>query len=127
MAAGLRGLNALIRRSIMQASSRRSYAAAVGLTALAACASVTMIVPASAQFWGSWDRRPQQQPQRPQQQQQQPQQYNPFGGFWGPSDNKQREAPADYSRAPGPQKKPDPAATTTVVVVGDAMADWLAY
>jgi len=37
-----------------------------------------------------------------------------------------REAPADYSHAPGPsQKKPE--ATTSIVVVGDANADWLAY
>ena len=35
-------------------------------------------------------------------------------------------APVDYSRAPGPaQKKPD--ATTSIVVMGDANADWLAY
>jgi hypothetical protein len=84
-----------------------------------------MIVPASAQFWGSWDRRPQQQPQR----QAPPQQYNPFGTFWGPGDRqreREREAPADNSRAPNPQKNPNPAAATTVVVVGDGMADWLA-
>src|SRR5262249_26910020 len=37
-----------------------------------------------------------------------------------------RETPADYSHAPGPsQKKPE--ATTSIVVVGDANADWLAY
>ena len=35
---------------------------------------------------------------------------------------------ADYSRAPAP-KKPDPTIvpTTSIVVMGDAMADWLAY
>ena len=38
----------------------------------------------------------------------------------------EREAPVDYSRAPAPtQKKPE--ATTPIVVVGDANADWLAY
>ena len=38
----------------------------------------------------------------------------------------EREAPVDYSRAPPPsQKKPE--ATTSIVVVGDANADWLAY
>ncbi len=37
-----------------------------------------------------------------------------------------REAPADYSEAPSP-KKPETAPTTTVVVMGDSMADWLAY
>ena len=40
--------------------------------------------------------------------------------------DRDREAPADYSRAPGPsQKKPE--ATSTIVVMGDANADWLAY
>src|SRR5207248_672988 len=33
----------------------------------------------------------------------------------------------DYSHAPGPQKKSDPSAANTIVVVGDGMADWLAY
>src|SRR5262249_13807581 len=42
---------------------------------------------------------------------------------WG---EPQREAPVDYSQAPrSAGKKPD--ATTTIVVVGDANADWLAY
>ena len=41
-----------------------------------------------------------------------------------------REAPADYSRAPAARKdtKPDqPEPTTSIVVLGDGMADWLAY
>src|SRR5262249_35505339 len=38
----------------------------------------------------------------------------------------EREAPADYSRAPASsQKKPD--ATSSIVVMGDGNADWLAY
>src|SRR4051794_6045688 len=38
-----------------------------------------------------------------------------------------REAPqADYSKAP-PAKKPEAPPTSTVVVMGDSMADWLAY
>ena len=40
-----------------------------------------------------------------------------------------REAPADYSRAPPPRKdtRPDqPEPTTSIVVLGDGMADWLA-
>src|SRR5262249_61340639 len=37
-----------------------------------------------------------------------------------------RDSPSDYSRAPPPsQKKPE--ATTSIVVMGDANADWLAY
>ena len=37
-----------------------------------------------------------------------------------------REAPADYSRAPSAKKQETPPAST-VVVMGDSMADWLAY
>jgi hypothetical protein len=37
-----------------------------------------------------------------------------------------REAPADYSKAPSP-KKPETPPASTVVVMGDSMADWLAY
>ena len=51
-----------------------------------------------------------------------------FGGFGGgggaPQAPAQREV--DYSRAPAP-KKPEQAPTTTVVVLGDSMADWLGY
>lgn len=59
-----------------------------------------------------------------------------FGGFFGGSDRyhesyEQPQAPVDNSRAP-PPRKPDPKAepvtpTTTIVVLGDAMADWLGY
>src|SRR2546422_10973868 len=89
-------------------------AAAVGL-------SLALLLPAQAQFWGDWGGRPQRQ-----------QRYdNPFGGWFSPSprwDNRYdgREREGDYSRAPGPaQKKPE--ATTSIVVIGDANADWLAY
>ena len=40
---------------------------------------------------------------------------------------RERQEPADYASAPGPQKKPDPSAANRVVLVGDGMADWLAY
>ena len=58
-----------------------------------------------------------------------------FGRIFGPSGPRyfEREpaAPPDYSRAPSP-RKPDQKAepvtpTSTVVVMGDSMADWLAY
>ena len=59
-----------------------------------------------------------------------------FGGLFGLPDRyespyEQPQAPVDNSRAP-PARKPDPKAepvtpTTSVVVLGDGMADWLAY
>jgi len=83
--------------------------------------SLALLMPAQAQFW-DWGNRPQRQ-------QQQPQFNNPFGGWGGGglfAPPQQREAPVDYSQAPKPaQKKPE--ATTNVLVLGDANADWLAY
>jgi uncharacterized protein len=96
------------------------------VAAAATVLSVALLLPAQAQFWEPWGGRQQQQ------QRQQPS-YNPFGGgFWAPQGPQrdreremQRDAPIDYSRAPAPaQKKPE--ATTNIVVMGDAMADWLA-
>ncbi len=61
-----------------------------------------------------------------------------FQQFFGPSnrrqddrDYQQQQAPVDHSRAPA-ARKADPKAdqiapTTSVVVLGDGMADWLAY
>jgi hypothetical protein len=54
---------------------------------------------------------------------------SPQGGFFGPWNPQIAPAPpppVDYSRAPAP-KKPETPPTTTIVVMGDAMADWLAY
>jgi hypothetical protein len=49
-----------------------------------------------------------------------------FGGFGSPSPQAPVQREADYSRAPAP-KKPDTPPTSTVLVLGDSMADWLAY
>src|SRR5205807_2378922 len=58
-----------------------------------------------------------------------------FGGFFGGSDRSYEspyeQQPVDNSRAP-PPRKPDTKAepvtpTTSIVVLGDGMADWLAY
>ncbi len=106
----------------------------LGAALLAAvdCASlfaieIALTSPAQAQFRD--DRFPFLSRQRPQR--------GFFGGFFGgserPSDNssEQQQAPADNSRAPAPRKveiKPDAVApTTSIVVLGDGMADWLAY
>jgi hypothetical protein len=73
---------------------------------LAALAVMATSTPARAQFFPFW----QQQPQQPYYQ------------------DRPREAPpADYSKAPSAAKKPEVPPTSTVVVMGDSMADWLAY
>src|SRR5436189_4093568 len=89
----------------------------------AASVSLVLLLPAQAQFWGDWGGRPQRQ--------QQQWNNNWFGGGWNERRSydpyrQEREAPVDYSRAPpSSQKKPE--ATTPIVVMGDANADWLAY
>jgi hypothetical protein len=99
-------------------STSRAVAVAVG-----AGISIALLWPAQAQFW-DWGHRPQRQYH-------QPQFHNPFGGWFEPRGGSRdrdqyREAPVDHSRAPAPaQKKPE--ATISVVVVGDANADWLAH
>jgi hypothetical protein len=52
--------------------------------------------------------------------------FNPFprDGFFPAPRPEQR--PTDFSRAP-PPRKPDTAPTATVMVLGDSLADWLAY
>jgi hypothetical protein len=59
-----------------------------------------------------------------------------FQQLFGPSNRRmddreyqQQQAPADYSRAPAARKadKTEQPPTTSVVVLGDGMADWLAY
>ncbi|MDN4988225.1 DUF459 domain-containing protein [Bradyrhizobium arachidis] len=51
-----------------------------------------------------------------------------FGGdFFAPFQQQQQQAPRqDFSRAPGPAKR-ETVADKNVLVIGDAMADWLAY
>jgi hypothetical protein len=100
--------------------------------AMAECAAVVALDvaltdTAQAQFFGD-DRYSRQRPQR-------------SGGFFdnlfGPSNRRaiegepalQSQGPADNSRAPSPRKadaKAEPI-TTSIVVMGDGMADWLAY
>lgn len=84
--------------------------------------------PAYAQFFLFGGPPPQQQRQQPPQ--------RGGGGWFGSPDNffapfqqQQPQAPKrreDYSRAPAPDKR-DTIADNNVLVLGDAMADWLAY
>lgn len=104
--------------------------AAVDVAGLAAL-ELAVSLPAQAQLFGD-DRFPFLSRQR----QQRPGGGGFFGGFFDGGQRQfentyEQQAPVDNSRAPPPKKaeaKPDAVApTTSIVVMGDAMADWLAY
>ncbi len=86
--------------------------------------SLGLLLPAQAQFW-DWGGRPQRY-----------QRYDPFRDWFAPpryeprernwNRDSDREGSGDYSHAPAPGAK-KPEATTNIVVMGDANADWLAY
>jgi hypothetical protein len=83
------------------------------LELVAAGALFAVAVPPAAAQWGFpffGDRHPRRQ--------------NPYGWPW--QHEPRREAPVDSSRAPPAHKREAPA-TTNVLVLGDAMADWLGY
>jgi hypothetical protein len=103
---------------------------------IAVAVAVALLVgiagPASAQFFNfpSFGGPPRPQPQQQQQQQQQ----QPRGGGWFGGDlftPFQQQAPRrvvheDYSKAPPPEKR-ETVPERNVLVLGDGMADWLAY
>jgi uncharacterized protein len=90
--------------------------AALELVAAGALFAVA-VPPAAAQwgfpFWGNPNPAPRRQT-------------NPHGGWPWHQREPRREAPVDHSRAPPAHKREAPA-TTNVLVLGDAMADWLGY
>lgn len=112
----------------------RRWQTARRLAAAIAAGGVTLalLLPAQAQFWspfGAPRRPPGSVPQYNNNYNNYNNNngYNPFGGFFTPPEQR-REAPADYSHAPAAQaRRSDTPPTTPVVVLGDAMADWLAY
>ena len=89
-------------------------AAALGLALLPS-------IPAQAQFFGSYGQRSYRQA---------PPQRGFFGGFpffGGPgSGSYQSQQPTESYKAPAPKKVETPP-SSTVAVIGDGMADWLAY
>jgi hypothetical protein len=98
------------------------------LIALAVAGMMTcgIVAPASAQFF-LFGGPPQQRPLRGPP----PQRrgfFSPFGDMFPGRAPPEREAPraVDYSHAPPPAKREQPA-ERNVLVLGDAMADWLAY
>src|SRR5947207_508055 len=111
----------------MQAIRGRPLRTVFRVAGVAFFVSLFAGLPANAQFWGGWGNwggwggQPQQRVQRP---------FNPFGTSFRsrhPPVARERQEPADNASAPSPQKKPDPSATNSIVVVGDGMADWLAF
>jgi hypothetical protein len=100
------------------------------LVALAVAISLGLgiVGPASAQFFNFGGLpRP-----APQQQQQQPQRGGGgwFGGdIFAPFQQQAPQRPQDFSRAPAPAKRDAtlPPPERNILVLGDAMADWLAY
>lgn len=101
----------------------------------AAAIGVALMAPAHAQWWGNDDGYRRARPQRPS---------GGFFGLFGPNSGRQPQfedefrppqqryiqqpqQPVDNSRAPPPRKPEAANPTTSVVVMGDGMADWLAY
>jgi uncharacterized protein len=95
----------------------RNWRRFIGTLAIVAGAAAVS-VPAAAQVY-YWSDRPSAPGYY-----QQPQQRDffsfPFGG------QRYRPPVADYSKAPGPRKLETPP-SSTIIVVGDSMADWLGY
>ncbi len=89
------------------------------LTVLAVAGAMLfgIVAPASAQFFDFGFGRPQRQA---------PQRGGFFSPFGDPGPQQQAPRPVDSSRAPAAAKRDAPA-DNNVLVLGDAMADWLAY
>lgn len=125
----------LRRRQVVRALARVAAAMLIGIVVQGALPE-----PAVAQFWNNLFGGPPRQPPRlipqgqpqPQRGPQIQQPYNPFSSLFGsgPDLKKQQQQPKDYSQAPPPARRsPESIASITspVLVLGDAMADWLAY
>src|SRR5215470_673008 len=99
---------------------------ATAVLAAEAVLAVTMVVvapsPSGAQFF--WGDRSSPQNRR------QPGLFDWFEQQGVPPQPERAPPPVDYSRAPAPKKadpKAEGAVTTPILVLGDSMADWLAY
>jgi hypothetical protein len=86
-------------------------------------AMVTLPLPAEAQFFLF------EPPSRSRRYERQDPTYNPFSPFLSPEPRYRqvpRQAPVDQTKAPNPTRQYTNA-TTNIVVIGDSLADWLAY
>jgi hypothetical protein len=102
--------------------------------AVAVALLVGIVGPASAQFF-NFGGPPRPQPQQQPQQQQPRSSGGGFGGGWfggdlfAPFQQQQQQAPKrieNFSKAPPPEKR-ETVPERNVLVLGDGMADWLAY
>jgi len=93
------------------------------LIAFAVAFLLGIAAPASAQFFFNFGGPPRQQPP--------PQQRGPGGWFGGdlfaPFQQQAPRRVENYSKAPPPEKHDNTVPERNVLVLGDAMADWLAY
>jgi hypothetical protein len=99
---------------LLQIKWRRLTLRRLWLALLIVAGAAAVAVPASAQYWGDRPGYYQQGPSRDY--------YFPFFGGNGFI----RPPVADSTKAPAPRKLETPP-STTVVVIGDSMADWLGY
>ena len=113
-----------IRRGFMTLNRARAQAKRAAVLTVAAAAAMALAEPAAAQFWG--DRyygggdRYNGGGYRNYRQNQQRDFFFPFSGFMRPP------PVVDSAKAPASRKLETPP-STTVVVIGDSMADWLGY
>jgi hypothetical protein len=123
----------------MSGEMRMRWLVAAAVLAIAQSASVTV----EAQFF--WDQQYQNRDQQYQYRRARPQSGGFFRNFFEPFDSRSRDdeyspppqqrqqqqhaqQPTESSRAPAPRKTDSKVApTTSIVVMGDDMADWLAY
>src|SRR5258708_17829720 len=120
--APLRPRNTTGKSDMVRGACLRLLIATAALAADAVLAMTLLVVapaPSGAQFW---DDRSQNRRQRGL--------FDWFEQQAVPPQPERAPPPADFSRAPAPKKadpKAESAVTTPILVLGDAMADWLAY
>jgi uncharacterized protein len=122
----------LVRNWQTRLRSRNAVGVAAKLSAVVVI-SLALLGPAIAQIWNPFGQRPPPRPLQNLPKQQQPlQPYNPFGALFGlGADPKQQQQPkADNAVAPpAARRTPESvsAITSPILVLGDAMADWLGH
>ena len=141
---GARATHRVFSRLVMHLQTHlrsRKIIRALAKASAAMVISAALLVPATAQFWNPFSFGGPPRQRAPQQQQQ----YNPFGNFFDPGLQQRRQrrdtgypggptrrpdaSPQDSQAPPPPRRSAESAAkiTSPILVLGDAMAEWLAY